>query len=147
MNQSALSHKAEQLLEIKPVCALATCGDKQPLVSLMLFTYLREERVVILTTRKNTFKYKNLVSNPQVSLLLYNDRNIPGEEPFSVTVLGEAIVLDGDDELAYKNRHYLKYPGMGQFITGDDVATIAVAVKQIYLTDNQDQVTVIQKAG
>ena len=53
------------------LCFLSTCRDNIPDIHMMFFTYHKEDKVVILTTRKDK-KYKDIELNPNVSVLLHS---------------------------------------------------------------------------
>lgn len=52
------------------MCVLATCYDNKPHCSLMAYLPNQEADIVYMVTRKKTHKYKNLLENPNVSLLI-----------------------------------------------------------------------------
>lgn len=51
---------------------LATSFGDIPHVTLMNYTYYQDEQVIIVTTPKDSTKYTNMVSNPNVSLLVHD---------------------------------------------------------------------------
>ena len=44
----------------------------QPHLSLMNFTYFKQEELIIMTTRRDTRKLTNLITNRQIALLLHD---------------------------------------------------------------------------
>lgn len=63
-----------ELLKSKHFLHLATCHNNVPHVSLMNYVYHQEDgtHYIIMSTPKDTTKYKNLAANPRVSLLVHD---------------------------------------------------------------------------
>ena len=57
---------------ISRLCFLATQSDGEPHLSLMNFTYVREEEVIVLSTRRNTKKFVQIAENPKVAVLIHD---------------------------------------------------------------------------
>ncbi|EKU20406.1 pyridoxamine phosphate [Nannochloropsis gaditana CCMP526] len=69
------------LLQSTRVCHLSTAStDGLPHLSLMRFTYRREEEVIIMTTRTDTKKYELLCSMPKVAVLGEKGGGVGGNE-------------------------------------------------------------------
>jgi len=69
------------LLQSTRVCHLSTAStDGLPHLSLMRFTYRREEEVIIMTTRTDTKKYELLCSMPKVAVLVHDFPSLRDEE-------------------------------------------------------------------
>lgn len=121
---STLPDSVVKLLKSKRFVHLATCFDNVPHVSLMNYTYYSTEdtHYIIISTPTCTTKYKNIVSNPNVSLLVHDWvasnpsgaeeqgtrrrnslyeflANINKSEISSVSVMldGQAAVVDAED--------------------------------------------------
>lgn len=125
------------LKEIK-FCSLATSYQDQPHVSLMNFTYLPEEGVVILSSRPDTTKVHHIKNNPAAALLLFSPGG-EGESPLSCTLYGTAALAEGEKESFYRKAHYQKNHDMSQFILKENVI-ITIDIKQASLTDLEDRV-------
>ncbi|EMG47988.1 hypothetical protein SBY92_002984 [Candida maltosa Xu316] len=61
---------------------LATCLDNKPHVSLMNYTFFHKgnKDVIIISTPKTTKKYSNMVSNPNVSILIHDWISVKGSD-------------------------------------------------------------------
>lgn len=55
---------------------MATQSDGEPHLSLMNFTYYREEEILILSTRRNTKKFEQILESPKVAVLIHDFPNI-----------------------------------------------------------------------
>lgn len=67
-----LPDEVVEVLRTSKLCYLATQCDGNPHLSLMNFTYCRKEEVIILSTRRNTKKYYQIVENPKVAVLIHD---------------------------------------------------------------------------
>ncbi|ODV65289.1 hypothetical protein HYPBUDRAFT_163527 [Hyphopichia burtonii NRRL Y-1933] len=70
----SLPDSVVKLLKSTRFVHLATCKDNFPHVSLMNYTYYSKENeyYIITTSPKKTTKYENIISNPNVSLLVHD---------------------------------------------------------------------------
>ena len=128
----------KDLLENEELCAMATCSENQPYISLMNFTFVEEENIVILSSRRDSKKYSNIQNNKNVSLLFSSPQKI------SATFLGTAVAIENDvEEKHYKELH-MKINNMPQFILGDNVGIIAFNIDKIIVSDNEDQISVVK---
>ena len=118
---------------------MATSYQDLPHVSLMNFTYLKEENLVILSSREDTTKVRYMKKNREIALLLCHLEG-SGYPPVSCTLYGTATVLHSDKELFYREIHYRKHKDMSKFITGDNVSIITVHLKHATLSDLEDRV-------
>lgn len=136
-----ISKEVKNLLKNEKLCTLATCVENNPYVSLMNFTYVEEENKVILSTRRDSKKYDNIIKNKKISLLLFSSTS-----GLSATFLGKAMRIEGEEEKRYREMHMQKNK-MPQFILGDDIGVVVFTIEQIIVSDKQDQVTYINEEG
>jgi nitroimidazol reductase NimA-like FMN-containing flavoprotein (pyridoxamine 5'-phosphate oxidase superfamily) len=124
------------LLKNNKLCSMATCWNNQPYLSLMNFTYLESENKVILSTKKNSRKYKNIQKNKNISLLVSSD-----SPKKSATFLGKALTISpGDEKEKYYRKMHMKNCDMPQFILGDEISLIIFEIEEIIVSDSQDNV-------
>ncbi len=71
--------KARNLLESQHLAVLCTQGDKGPYASLMAYVYDRKADAVFLVTRKDSEKYRNMMRDSRVALLI--DDRCNAEDP------------------------------------------------------------------
>lgn len=67
-----LPDEVVEVLRTSKLCYLATQSDGNPHLSLMNFTYCRKEEVLILSTRRNTKKFYQIIENPKVAVLIHD---------------------------------------------------------------------------
>lgn len=133
-----IPNDVKDLLDNEKLCTMATCLDNKPYLSLMNFTYVEAGNKVILSSRKNSKKYYNILGNKHISLLLFSS-----SAERSATFLGTAMTMEGKEERYYREMH-MKKNNMAQFILGDNIGLIVFTIEQIIVSDNQDQVKCIQ---
>ncbi|GEQ67419.1 hypothetical protein JCM33374_g1084 [Metschnikowia sp. JCM 33374] len=157
------------LLKSKHFVHLATCLNDVPHVSLMNYTYYSQgdNHYVIISTPINTTKYKNMSSNPRVSLLVHDWitcpqpetgrrnslyellANINKAETSSVSVMlgGEAAVVDRADKSYNLYKSLLLNSGFNDevqasnYVTSDDNALVLITVKSCKVTDADNNVS------
>lgn len=127
----------KDLLENEKLCAMATCWEDKPYLSLMNFTYVESENKVILSSRRNSMKYFNIQKNEHISLLLFSS-----SYKLSATFLGTASIMENDDEKHFRELH-MKRNNMPQFIIGDNIGIIVFSIEKIIASDNEDQLNVV----
>ena len=66
-----------QLLRSSVLCYLSTLADGAPHLSLMNFTYCPADEKIIMSTRRDTTKYRALLKNKRVVVLIHD---FPAEE-------------------------------------------------------------------
>ncbi len=131
--------EVSKLLKEEKFCSLATSYQDQPHVSLMNFTYLAQEDVVILSSRPDTTKVRHIKNNPAAALLLFSPGG-EGGSPLSCTLYGYASLAGGEKESFYREAHYQKNRDMGQFIMDEDIRIIIINIRKVALTDVKDRV-------
>ncbi len=132
----------EQLLKLLKnlkLCILATSYCDYPHLSLMNFTYVAEEGVIILSSRSNTTKVENIKRNPRVALL-FKGLDEHDQLPLSCTIYGTANVVSKEEDLIYRNKHHKKNHDMSQFINGEHISVIKVNIESAALSDSNDKV-------
>lgn len=137
-----ITQKIIELLKGEKVCYLATCNGNEPYLSLMNFTFDEESQRVILSSRRNSKKFKNIMINREVSLLIHNDN--PGtalEDIISVTINGKAYEEKDDKKDYYQKLHAKKHSDRHQFIIGDDIVILSVSIDKIHSSDIYDRVS------
>ncbi|SIR17593.1 pyridoxamine 5'-phosphate oxidase family protein [Halanaerobium kushneri] len=134
-----ISKEIKTLLKNNKLCSMATCWNQKPYLSLMNFTYLEKENIVILSSRKNSKKYNNIQKNKNISLLVSSDSLNK-----SATFLGTAQIITLEDEKEeYYRKIHLKNCEMPQFILGENINLIIFNIEEVIISDSQDNVKYI----
>jgi nitroimidazol reductase NimA-like FMN-containing flavoprotein (pyridoxamine 5'-phosphate oxidase superfamily) len=66
----AMLDRMKELVKTKDICVLATVSDNRPHCSLMVYATDEKCREIYMVTHRQTKKFRNLVENPVVSLLI-----------------------------------------------------------------------------
>jgi uncharacterized pyridoxamine 5'-phosphate oxidase family protein len=113
---------------------LATASAGQPHASLVAFALARVQGGLLFATPRRTLKYRNLLKNPKIALLIDSrsntDKDYLGAE--AMTIIGKARPLRRGrlrDELA--DTLLAKHPHLGDFIRAPSTALILVEPEKI----------------
>ncbi len=108
-------------------------ADNEPHLSLMNFSFVVEEThggVFIMSTRRDTRKFSQIAANPHVAVLVHDFHTVrptnagaagtpqPASGTCSVTVYGDAVVLDNEEAVKFREYHTKTNPAYSQFIHG-----------------------------
>ena len=129
------------LLNSQRLAVLSTLMSGRPYSNLIAFAVTDDLRDIFFATTKATRKFANLTSQPQVSLLVDNRRNLETDfgEASAVTVLGTAEEVLGPERDKYLRLYLKKHPYLEDFITAPTCALIRVKVeKYIMVTQFQE---------
>ena len=125
---------------------------------LMSFTYVPEEQIIVMSTRRNTTKYRALENIDQVTLLIHNfatDKTVRDStssdsscdsrtysNTHSITLYGNVTILSGDDAEDMRSKHLKRHGSTySQFIVGKDIAVLSVEVESAKICNIKDEVT------
>lgn len=129
--------KIEALVRRKDICVLSTVSENvTPHCSLMAYVTDDACREIYMVTHSSTIKYKNLLNNPAVSLLIDSREYIPRQKAQALTVSG---VFEPIEDAPKKNRVKAKllkqHPHLKDFIEYPDTALICIKIQSYLLLD------------
>jgi len=127
------------LIKSQLVCVLATVSGNQPHCSLMSYAVDQECREIDMFTFKNTKKYRNLTTNPAVSILIDN-RNKNGEEKKGQTI---ALTINGlfeeiqnqQKRESIRQRLSQKHPQLQKLMDDPNVEFFSVRIQSMLLLE------------
>jgi len=124
---------------------LATESAGAPYTSLVSYACRPDMRGVIFITPKSTKKYKNIVKNKQVSLLIdtrtNTEKDYLGAE--SVTIMGIAKPVRGNTEKAELAEIFLrKHPRLEEFVLSPETALVFVKITRCIHVTRFQRVTI-----
>jgi nitroimidazol reductase NimA-like FMN-containing flavoprotein (pyridoxamine 5'-phosphate oxidase superfamily) len=129
----------KKLAKEKDICVLATASGGTPYCSLMAYATDEECREIYMVTYRNSQKYKNLLSNPSVSLLIDTREEHTGPhrpEAKAMTVAGTySKIADPKKETAVRETLMKKHPHLKPFIEGSDGEIICIRIASFLLLD------------
>ena len=112
-------------------------------LSLMRFTYLEEDGVIVMSTNMNTKKFNMLQNQNGVALLVHDFHQFDDKSTgASITLNGRCYIVEpGPDADRFRQAHLRANPRYPQFIVGPDIAMLAVEVQKARIADIHDRVT------
>ena len=97
------------LLNACSLCYLSTSNlQSKSHLSLMTFTYVQSHEVIVLSTRKDTLKLKNLLESPQVAILVHDFPHLQNSKKedygntYSITLYGTTRVAQGRKRTSFE---------------------------------------------
>lgn len=121
--------QVSQFLESSKTCVIATVDDQgKPMAATVGFSH-DENFEIIVATSEQTQKYKNILANPRVALV------VGFELPYTVQYEGLAKVVTAE-ELGYRlTRHFEKVPAAKKFAGTDDQKYILITPEWMRFSD------------
>ena len=121
---------------------LATDGDGQPHASLIAITPIEGFRQLIFATYRDTNKYRNLMQNCRVAVLIeIGDASKSGfDEGFVITAFGSAVEINIAENEAELNAHLNRHPELEMFLRSADCALIRVTLRKIQVVHGIEDV-------
>ena len=125
-DQTRLRH----LLETQKYAVLATDNHGQPYTSLMAYSITDDLRVFILMTERGRLKYKNLMSNPRVAIMIDNRKNLGSDldATIAVTAQGVAEEISAEGRDAARAFCLARHPALQSFAESPNCAFIRIQV-------------------
>ncbi|NDL67519.1 pyridoxamine 5'-phosphate oxidase family protein [Anaerotalea alkaliphila] len=109
----------ESMVRNHSLCVLCTEGGGKPYASLM--TYLPGDApwVLYMVATRNSRKYRNLLENPNVSVLIDTRQDVaeaPGGDIQSATMEGTFKATETEEERKLKERFAVSHPELGDIL-------------------------------
>jgi general stress protein 26 len=127
--------KMKALVRRKDICVLSTVSQEaSPHCSLMAYIADEECREIYMVTHRSTMKYKNLLLNPVVSLLIDSREVTPRQQAQALTVSGVCRPIDDENKRDRVEAQLLRqHPQLKDFIKNPDTAVICIKVRSFLL--------------
>ena len=133
----ALKHIITELFSTQKLAVLSSFGNEQPYASLVAFAVTDGLRNIIFATNRATRKYANLLSEPNVALLIDSRSNT--EKDFSyavaVTALGRAEEVNSPERGPLLDIYLEKHPQLKAFVTSPSCALLKVSIGKYYVVN------------
>ena len=124
----------KMLAREKNTCVLATVTGAKPYCSLMAYAADNDCREIYMVTHRSTQKYKNLLNNPAVSLLIDTREKTPRTRAQALTVEGKFERIDDESKKQKVRRILLKnHPQLKTFIDHQHAELICIKVSSFLL--------------
>jgi nitroimidazol reductase NimA-like FMN-containing flavoprotein (pyridoxamine 5'-phosphate oxidase superfamily) len=129
----------KELIQRDRICVLATVSGGEPHCSLMSYATDDDCREIYMATFKDTKKYRNLLSNPSVSLLV-DSRETPNADPAmplrALTISGTLQKEADEKKLAdIRGRLLAKNADLRKIIDDPGTEIIVVRIRTVQLLD------------
>ena len=122
------------LVREKNMCVLATDAGGKPYCSLMAYVAHESCEEIYMVTHTNTQKYRNLLENPAVSLLIDSREKTPRNRVQALTVEGSYCKIDDDAKRSLVRKMFLNaHPHLSDFIDHQRAEFFAVKVSAFLL--------------
>jgi nitroimidazol reductase NimA-like FMN-containing flavoprotein (pyridoxamine 5'-phosphate oxidase superfamily) len=129
----------KKLAKEKDICVLATVSGEKPHCSLMAYTTDEDCSEIYMATHRGTRKFKNLMENPSVSLLIDTREEHKGSlrsEAKAMTVSGSFERLQEDRKKAWARARLLgRHPHLKEFLDHPDSEVICIKIRSFLLLD------------
>ncbi len=129
----------KKLAKEKDTCVLATVLGEKPHCSLMAYTTNDDCSEIYMATHRSTRKFKNLMGNPSVSLLIDTREEHKGSQRSgekAMTVSGAFERLEDDQKKAWaKARLLSRHPHLKQFLDHPDAEVFGIKIHSFLLLD------------
>jgi len=127
--------EAIELIRLERLCVLATAGDGLPHCSLMSYAASEDCRRLYLASSRNTRKYRNLLANPRVSVLI--DSRQTGAAAglgavMALTIRGSIVMSLADAERKEAEKLLIQgHPGLADFFRAAGTEIMAVGIDEV----------------
>lgn len=131
--------RIRQLIRENNMCVLATAHHNRPHCSLMAYSTDEEGNTIYMVTRKATQKYKNLLENPQVSLLIDTRAATRAESRSAIqalTISGTCAAVEDRRETDFICRQIIgRHPHLKELVEHPDAIVVSVKFDSFLLLD------------
>jgi nitroimidazol reductase NimA-like FMN-containing flavoprotein (pyridoxamine 5'-phosphate oxidase superfamily) len=121
---------------------LSTHHSGQPYASLVAFVGKEDLKKIFFVTSRTTRKFANLSADSRVALLINSSLNMDSDfhEAVSVTALGNAKEINGDEKDEILRLYLAKHPYLEAFATSPTCAVVGVTITTYVMVKNFQQV-------
>ena len=141
---AAIAERLKFMNDTQRHAVLATVSDGQPYTSLIAFAMTPDMKQALFATPRNTPKYRNILHNRRVALLIDTRSNTDASymESEAVTLIGTAKPLRrGSHHEALAGILAKKHPALRRFIWKKTTALIVVEAEKCFHTGSFQQVS------
>jgi nitroimidazol reductase NimA-like FMN-containing flavoprotein (pyridoxamine 5'-phosphate oxidase superfamily) len=136
LGDSRMSEEIKKFVREKDFCVMATSSGGTPHCSLMAYVSGEDEGEIYMVTHRNTTKYRNLLENPSVSLLVDTREDFRRGEGKALTI--EGIFQRIDDEAmqrSVKERLLDRHPNLEAFLFHPDAEPFCIKIRSFLLLE------------
>ena len=130
--------KMKALVREKDSCVLATVSGGRPHCSLMSYITDAECREIFMMTNPRTKKYRNLLENPWVSLLIdtrEEGRHIALGQKKALTISGTYQKIDPVREREIRSQFLSRHPQLKELVGDPEAVMISIRIHSFQLLE------------
>jgi nitroimidazol reductase NimA-like FMN-containing flavoprotein (pyridoxamine 5'-phosphate oxidase superfamily) len=133
--------RVADLLHTQDICVLSTHDGLRPHCSLMAYLASEDCREIYMVTGADTRKYKNMLQNDQVSLLVDDRCQSPDRSQGRALTVGGRFQLLADAEQAeqVKQDFAARFPHLLELLEQEDTRLVRIRVHSFLLLDGPTQ--------
>ena len=125
----------KQVIATQHFAVLATQDNKQPYINLVAFAASDDLSQLLFATDRNTRKYRNIMENEKVALLIDSRRNTQSDlaEALAITALGSACEVKKNDNYKLLENFLQRHRALIEFVEKPITAVMKITVKEYIL--------------
>jgi len=142
MQAHDLRREISTILDQQNQCVLATMQDDQPCQHMMAFAYAGDLSRIFLATYMATRKYRNMITNPNVSILWDNRSGSAADhvDGLSLIALGRAELLAGSAQAEVRELMLKRNPALQVLLEDESCRLFMVLIEDYQWTKGYQQV-------
>jgi len=127
---ATLKSEIEKLLRKERLAVIATQGSPYPYTTLVGFSFTKDLKCLFFATMRGTRKYRNILNNPHVSVLIDTRKNDIDDfkDAVALTILGRAAELEKADKKKYLTLYLKRFPHLKSFMEDPETALVEIQV-------------------
>jgi len=140
---SEIQDTIRRVLERNRFAVLATQRNGQPHASFIAFTPLEGLRFIAFATYRNTLKYKSILEDQRVAILIEDregDATRRSDQRLVLTALGEAIKTPAEDRQAHIMTHLARHPNLEEFLISPYCELVRVGIHAYQVVSGIDDI-------
>ena len=145
-----MSNSIENVEIVKGVLAsqylavLASVDIGKPYSNLVAFAVTEDLKTIVFITNRYTRKYRNIIANENISLLIDSRTNQPSDFSMTValTIIGSARETENKERERLVSLYLIKHPHLSKFVDNPSQAVMRITVTD-YIVASFDKVQVM----
>lgn len=133
-----LPEDIKQTLKANQVCCLGSCHEDEPYLSLMFYTFLEDEELLIMSSQTESTKIRNIKANPKTVVLVQS--NPQSDLSLGITLSGTTQLETGYRAANYLKIHQHTHSLDSDFFTGKNITVISFHPTSAIIADRKDNV-------
>lgn len=142
MDEGEIYEKIYEIMTNQQFGVLATIENGVPHTSIVAFTVTNSLRTILFLTKQEGRKYKNISSNPKVTILVdhrpQSSKKITGS--FAVTATGTAKPVDLKSANATKELFLFCHPSLSEYLDDPAFALVSITISNYEVSNGISEV-------